>query len=76
MICGVILWDWWFLEMSTLILTATVLFGVVVQMKETIFIEKFIKGAESMLSVAIIVGFARGITIILNDGNISDTILY
>ena len=62
--------------MSTLILTATILFGVIVKMNENIFIDKFIKGAESMLSVAIIVGFARGITIILNDGNISDTILY
>src|SRR5450432_2384627 len=76
MITGVILWDWWFLEMSTLILTATILFGIIVRMNEKTFIQKFILGAESMLSVALIVGVARGITIILNDGNISDTILY
>jgi uncharacterized ion transporter superfamily protein YfcC len=62
--------------MSTLILTATILFGIIVRMNEKTFIQKFILGAESMLSVALIVGVARGITIILNDGNISDTILY
>jgi uncharacterized ion transporter superfamily protein YfcC len=76
MITGVILWDWWFLEMSTLILTATIVFGIVIRMNEKTFIEKFIQGAESMLGVALIVGAARGITIILNEGNISDSILY
>ena len=76
MIAGVIVREWWFLEMSTLILAATLLFGIIIQMKEKIFIQKFIQGAESMLSVAIIVGVARGITLILKDGNISDTILY
>jgi uncharacterized ion transporter superfamily protein YfcC len=76
MIAGVVLWDWWFLEMSTLILTATILFGVVIRMNEKTFIDKFIQGAESMLSVAFIVGVARGITIMLNEGNISDSILY
>jgi uncharacterized ion transporter superfamily protein YfcC len=76
MIAGVILWNWWFLEMTTLILTATIIFGIVIRMNEKKFIDKFIQGAESMLSVAFIVGVARGITIILNDGNISDSILY
>ena len=41
-----------------------------------IFITQFIKGAADLLSVAFIVGVARGVTIILNDGNISDSILY
>jgi uncharacterized ion transporter superfamily protein YfcC len=76
MITGVILWDWWFLEMSTLILTATIVFGFVIRMSEKTFMEKFIQGAESMLGVALIVGTARAITIILNEGNISDSILY
>jgi uncharacterized ion transporter superfamily protein YfcC len=76
MITGVIVRDWWFLEMSTLILTATILFGFLTRMKEKTFIDKFIKGAENMLGVAFIVGVARGITIVMNDGNISDTILY
>jgi uncharacterized ion transporter superfamily protein YfcC len=76
MIAGVILLDWWFLEMSALILAATIIFGFVIGMSERTFMEKFIQGAESMLGVALIVGTARAITIILNEGNISDSILF
>ena len=45
-------------------------------MKESIFINQFVKGAESILSVSLIVGVARGVTIMLNDGKISDSIVY
>ena len=36
----------------------------------------YFKGAESLLSVAFIVGVARGVTIVLNEGHISDSVLY
>jgi uncharacterized ion transporter superfamily protein YfcC len=45
-------------------------------MSEKELVSGFIKGAESLLSVAFIVGFARGITIILNDGLVTDSILF
>jgi uncharacterized ion transporter superfamily protein YfcC len=38
--------------------------------------EGFIEGARDIASAALIVGFAAGIIIILEDGNIMDTILY
>ena len=76
MIAGVILWEWWFIEMSTVILGATLLLGFLTRMKEKDFMRSFIKGAENMLSVSLIVGVARGISIVLNNGNISGTILY
>ena len=44
-------------------------------MKEKVFIREFIKGAESLLSVAFIIGVARGVTIVLNEGHVSDSIL-
>jgi uncharacterized ion transporter superfamily protein YfcC len=76
MIGGVILYNWWTLEMTAIILASTILVGIIMRMNEKIFISQFIKGAESLLSVALIVGVARGVTIILNDGNVSDSILY
>ena len=76
MITGVIIWEWWFLEMSTVILGATLLLGFLTRMKEKDFMRSLIKGAENMLSVSLIVGVARGISIVLNNGNISGTILY
>ncbi len=76
MIAGVVWLDWWLLEMTTIFLIASILIAIIIQMKETVFITQFIKGAEDLLSVALIVGVARGVTIILNDGNISDSIVY
>lgn len=76
MIAGVIWLDWWMTEMSAIYLAAAVLVGLLVRMKESLFIERFVEGAKSLLGVAFIVGVARGITIILNDGHVSDSILY
>jgi uncharacterized ion transporter superfamily protein YfcC len=76
MVGGVIFLEWWLLEMTTVFLGASILLAFILRMNEKIFIEKFIKGAESLLSVAFIVGIARGVSIILNDGQISDSILF
>ncbi|TCJ12444.1 YfcC family protein [Flaviaesturariibacter flavus] len=76
MIYGVVKLDWWLTEMTMLFLGAAILLGVILRMPEKEFIGAFLKGAEELLSVAFIVGIARGVTIILNDGAISDTILF
>jgi uncharacterized ion transporter superfamily protein YfcC len=76
MIAGVVILDWWLLEMTTLFLASSILLAIILRLKETLFIKQFIAGAESLLSVAMIVGVARGVTIILNEGHISDSILF
>jgi uncharacterized ion transporter superfamily protein YfcC len=62
--------------MTTCYFVGAVLIGIITKIKESIFIETFIKGAGELLGVAIIVGIARGITVIMDDGLISDTILF
>lgn len=76
MIAGVVLLDWWLLEMTTLFLASSILLGFILRLKESVFINQFITGAQNLLSVAMIVGVARGVTIILNEGAISDSILF
>jgi uncharacterized ion transporter superfamily protein YfcC len=76
MIFGVVFLGWWLLEMSALFLVSSIITALILRMKEKTFINKFIQGAESLLGVSLIVGTARGVTIILNNGYISDTILY
>jgi uncharacterized ion transporter superfamily protein YfcC len=76
MIAGVVFLDWWTTEMSALFLGSAILIGIITRIKEKIFIREFIKGAESLLSVAFIIGVARGVTIVLNEGHVSDSILY
>ncbi|MEP6713329.1 MAG: hypothetical protein ABJA37_12965, partial [Ferruginibacter sp.] len=76
MIGGVVFLDWWLTEMTSLFLAAAILLSIILRMKETDFITAFIKGAQSLLSVAIIVGVARGVSVILNEGHISDSIIF
>ncbi len=76
MVIGVVLLDWWLLEMTALFFASTLILGFILRMDEKKFIQNFIKGAEGLLSVALIIGFARGVTIVLNEGRISDTILF
>jgi uncharacterized ion transporter superfamily protein YfcC len=76
MIAGVVFLDWWTLEMSALFIGASVLIAIVTRINEKVFTREFIKGAESLLSVAFIIGVARGVTVVLNEGQISDSILH
>lgn len=76
MIVGVSFLDWWFVEMTSTFLVGAILIGIIGKVKEGVFVEAFAKGAADLLSVAFIVGIARGVTILMEDGLISDTILY
>ena len=76
MIGGVVWFDWWLTEMTALFLGSAILIAIIKRLNEGKFLEQFIKGSESLLGVAFIVGIARGVTIILNNGHISDSILY
>lgn len=76
MIGGVVFLDWWMTEMSALFLCSSILIGFIAKINEKTFIREFIKGAENLLAVAFIIGVARGVTIVLNEGHISDSILF
>ncbi|SFD06277.1 YfcC family protein [Algibacter pectinivorans] len=76
MIYGVSQLDWWFVEMTVTFLVGAIAIGIIGKIKEHTFVDVFVKGAGDLLGVAIIIGIARGITIIMNDGQISDTLLY
>lgn len=76
MIYGVINLDWWFLEMTAVFFVGALLIGFICKINETIFVETFIKGANDLLSVAFIIGLARGVTVLMEDGLISDTLLF
>ncbi|MEP7233267.1 MAG: hypothetical protein ABI691_23615 [Ginsengibacter sp.] len=76
MIAGIVFFGWWTTEMSALFFGSTILVGIIDRMKEKTFVAEFVKGAENLLSVALIVGLARGVTIVLNDGLVGDSILF
>lgn len=76
MVYGVSNLDWWFLEMTGVFFVGALLIGFICRINETVFVDTFIKGASELLSVAFIIGLARGVTVLMEDGLISDTLLF
>lgn len=67
---------WWFPQLSALFLVSAILIGVLYRFHESEIVHSFVDGAAEMVGVALIMGLSRGITIIMNNGYITDTILY
>ncbi|MDY7394846.1 YfcC family protein [Aureibaculum sp. 2210JD6-5] len=76
MIIGVSKLEWWFIEMTATFLVGAVIIGFIGKIKESHFVEAFSKGAGDLLGVAFIIGIARGVSVLMDDGLISDTLLY
>ncbi len=76
MIWGVSAGGWWMAEMGALFLVAGIIIGIVGRLGEVKLIEAFVGGARDLLGVALIIGVARGIVVIMDAGHITDTILH
>jgi uncharacterized ion transporter superfamily protein YfcC len=86
MMYGVIPWEdlgiglptlwWWFPEMTASFLLFSIVIGLIGRMREGDLTETFVAGARDLLGVALIIGIARGITVIMNNGQITDTVLH
>lgn len=76
MIVGVSMLDWWFVEMTSVFLIGAITIGFIAKINESDFVNAFSKGASELLGVAFIIGIARGVSILMDDGLISDTVLY
>jgi uncharacterized ion transporter superfamily protein YfcC len=73
---GLPTWGWWFGEFTALFLGFAILIGIVGRLGEAGISETFINGARDMLGVALVIGLARGISVIMSNGLIIDTILF
>ena len=67
---------WWFPELSALFLLGGVVIGFLDGQREDEVAETFVAGCADLLGVAFIIGISRGITVLMNDGGITDTILH
>ena len=86
MVYGVIPWEdlgiglptlwWWFPEMTASFLFFAIVIGLVGKMKEGELTTTFVDGARDLLGVALIIGIARGITVVMQNGQITDTVLH
>jgi uncharacterized ion transporter superfamily protein YfcC len=69
-------WWWWFPEMTASFLLFAIIIGLIGRMRESELTANFVDGARDLLGVALIIGIARGITVIMNNGQITDTVLH
>jgi uncharacterized ion transporter superfamily protein YfcC len=53
-----------------------IIIGLVGRMNESELTSTFVDGARDLVGVALIIGIARGITVIMNNGEITDTVLH
>lgn len=76
MIYGMIVYKWYFLQLSGLYILIAVTVGLIAGLSSSQISEGFTEGFQNILVGALIIGIARGISVALNDGNILDTIVY
>nr|WP_295682237.1 YfcC family protein [uncultured Lachnoclostridium sp.] len=76
MIYGVSKLGWWFEEMTALFLVCGILIGIIAGIGEKAFVHTFVGGAADLVGVGLVIGIARSINIILENGLVSDSILY
>ena len=68
--------SWWFPELSGLFLVGGVLVGLAYGLGEEDTVDAFVSGAAELVGVAFIIGISRGITVLMDGGRITDTVLY
>jgi uncharacterized ion transporter superfamily protein YfcC len=76
LIVGVTCWDWYMPEITGLFLAMGIVCGVIAGFSANRITDELIAGARDILSAALVVGFASGIIVILQDGKIVDSILH
>ncbi|MEO1772211.1 YfcC family protein [Candidatus Enterococcus ferrettii] len=67
---------WYFVEMSTLFFMMTLVIGRVNHMNESEIMDSFFVGLKDLVTVAMVVAVARGIQVVMNEGQITATILH
>ena len=76
LVFGVVRWGWYMDEISALFIGMAIVTALVARMTPNEFAVTFGNGMAEIASGALVVGFARGLLVVLTDGNILHTILH
>lgn len=66
---------WWMQEMTMLYLGVAIISAFICRLGESEMWDAFVKGSESLITAALIIGLARGVMIVCDDGLITATML-
>ena len=76
LVYGIVAHQWWFDYMTAVFLACSMILAFTCGLDEEVFMDEYIGGCGDLMSVALVVGVARAVNILLENGLISDTILY
>lgn len=74
-VVGMIVWHWGFDELSAAFVIMGVVVGLLAGMRLTGTAQAYVRGFRGMAYAALLIGFARSIYVVLQDGRIVDTIV-
>lgn len=81
MVWGVMTQGWWFPTMAASFLAIAIIIMFIAgtgkkKLGEKALVDAFTQGSSSLVGVSLIIGLARGVNYVMNEGLISDTLLY
>lgn len=76
LIVGVLAFQWYIIEIAGLFLAVGIVMGAIGGLGANGTAKAFMDGARDLVATAVIIGLARGILVVLQDGQIIDTILH
>lgn len=75
MVWGILVKGWYMTEIGALFVALGIFSGIVARFSQKQIAESFVEGCQDFVYAAVIIGLARGILVILQDGMIIDTVL-
>lgn len=67
--------SWWFGDITVWFLISSIICWLIWRWEEMKFVALFLDGAKDLLGVALIIGITRGISVVMNDGGLTATLL-
>lgn len=75
LIYGVSNWDWYIEEIAALFIGLGFLAALLGRLKGNDAVKMFMNGAKDMMTAALVIGLARGLLVVAEEGRVIDTIL-
>lgn len=76
LVFGIKLWGWYLVEMGALFVGLSVLLGLVARIGADRTAKAFCRGAAELTTTALLIGVARAIQVVLEEGKVVDTIIH
>jgi uncharacterized ion transporter superfamily protein YfcC len=76
LVYGLSQWHWYLVEMGALFVALAIVLAVIARMSPDRTAVEFGKGAAELTTTALMIGVARGIQVVLDEGGVVDTIVH